>query len=154
VTSRFHEKNGNCRSELGQILLDYTPHDLEIHTEVVVADFVAHPSNLLPRDFRRALRCLCGKILGRLSDDFQCSERGVLAHPVAEEGIVVVAAVRGDVLDGVPNVLEIDAIASHSAAASARIRFCKYGLRPPVRQDVNRTAEEFFEILFESDHVE
>jgi hypothetical protein len=50
-----------------------------------------------------------------LSDDFQFSERGVLAHPIAEKRIVVVAAVRGDVLDRVPNVLEIDAIVSHSA---------------------------------------
>jgi hypothetical protein len=36
---------------------------------------------------------LFGKILGCLSDDFQFSERGVLAHPIAEKRIVVVAAV-------------------------------------------------------------
>jgi hypothetical protein len=64
---------------------------------------------------------------------------GVLAHPIAEERIVVVAAVREDVLDRVRNVLEIDAIVSHSAAASARIRFCKYGPRPPsVRTSTGR----------------
>jgi hypothetical protein len=46
-----------------------------------------------------------------------------------------VSVYPGDVVQRVLNVLEIDAVVFHSAAASARIRCCRYGLKLAVTSD-------------------
>ncbi len=68
---------------------------------------------------------MLGKILDGLSDDFQLPERGVLTHAVVDKRVMAATAVRGHIVECVANVLEVDAVVSHSTAASARIRFSK-----------------------------
>jgi hypothetical protein len=48
----------------------------------------------------------------------------------------------------------IGTVVSHSAAASARIRSCKYGLEATVSQHLDCTSEQFLEILLEGDQVQ
>jgi hypothetical protein len=47
------------------------------------------------------------KVLDGLPNDFQFSQRGVLAHALVEEGTVVTPAVPSDVLECVADVLQI-----------------------------------------------
>ena len=44
--------------------------------------------------------------VARLPDDFQLPQGGVLAHAVGDERVVVGAAIRLDVVEGVSNVLK------------------------------------------------
>ena len=67
--------------------------------------------------------------VARLPDDFQLPQGGVLTHAVADERVG--AAARDDVLDRVSNVLKVNPVVLHSAAASARIRCWRCGLIPP-----------------------
>jgi hypothetical protein len=61
------------RPERGQVFLDDTPNDVEIHAEVVVNDLVARACDVLPRNvrlpgFRRVRETLDG-----LADDLELS---------------------------------------------------------------------------------
>jgi hypothetical protein len=72
------------------------------------------------------------QVLDSLSDDFQFPQRRILAHAIVDERIVVTATVRGDVLECVPDVLKIDAVVFHSAAASARILCCRLHINEQI----------------------
>ena len=78
------QKRRDRDRELGQLLLDNSPDDLEVDTEVVVDHFVTHAGNLFPGDLRLARFGRFGKILDGLSDNLQLPQRGVPAAPEAE----------------------------------------------------------------------
>jgi len=87
-----------------QFLLDDSPYDFEVHAEIVVNDFVAHPCDLLPRDVRLAGFCFVGEVLDRLADHLELAECGVLSHALVEERIAARAGVSRNVLQRVADV--------------------------------------------------
>jgi hypothetical protein len=58
----------------------------------------------------------------RLADDLELSDDRILPHPVGKERLLAHRCIGLDVVDGVPDVPQVDALVLHSSRASAAIR--------------------------------
>ena len=61
-------------------------------------------------------------MLHRLAEDLRLSDDGILAHRLGHEHVVTSGEAPFDVVDGVGNVPEVDAVVLHNRRASARSR--------------------------------
>jgi hypothetical protein len=78
------------------------------------------------REFEQSERFLTG-----LADHLELANRRVLPHPLREKRLAARVRIVGDIVQRVADIVKIDAIVLHREAASARIRSCRCGLRPP-----------------------
>jgi hypothetical protein len=90
--------------EGGKLPLDCDPDKREVDTEVIVRQPVAHSRDAALWDVRPALLRVLGEVLDCLADDFQLSDKRVLAHPVGHERIPAGSGVLLDILNGFENV--------------------------------------------------
>ncbi|TKS59394.1 MAG: hypothetical protein EWM72_02202 [Nitrospira sp.] len=63
-----------------------------------------------------------GHTLGRLADDFEIAHDRVLSFPIREEVLFTGCGVLENVLDGVSNVQQVDAVVLHNGTTSAWMR--------------------------------
>jgi hypothetical protein len=89
---------------------------------------------LQPRTIRRSalkgeqtwvwttLRRVLRQVLDSPANDFELSNHCVLLHSIAHEGVSAASCVLLDVVDGVADMREIDAVVLHSGRDSDRIR--------------------------------
>ena len=68
-----------------ETLYHHFPDDIEVHTEVLMNQYVAHPRHASPRNFRIRLSQISRKIPSRFPDDFQVADNRVLDHRVFHE---------------------------------------------------------------------
>lgn len=113
-----------------QISFDHIPHQLHIDPEIIVNQFVSHPSDGFPPYGRMSFFQRDGYALDRLPDNFEVPYDRVLGLSVGKEALLSCRCIAYDVLNGVSNVQEIDAVVLHRGTASAWIRCSRYGLRP------------------------
>ena len=60
-----------------------------------------------------------GDALRRFADDFKIANNGILSLPVCEEAFLAGSCVFKNVLDGIPNMQQIDTVVLHRGKASA-----------------------------------
>ena len=83
----------------------HLPHDLKIHTSIVVRDHVAHAAHPAKRQLGDRLPRVVGQVQRRLTDDLDASDDGVLLLRVATESILIRAgSVRADTPGRIENV--------------------------------------------------
>lgn len=116
------QQMGDRGVELLQVAFHDAPHEIEVDTEVIVRETIPHSCDLLPRNLGSARSGCLRKSLDCLADDLELSDHGILLHSVGEECRLASRSVALDVVDGIPDVPEIDALVLHRARASAVIR--------------------------------
>src|SRR5439155_324339 len=99
-------------------------------TKIVMGELVTHPGDLSPWNVRVGSRQTRRQSFDGLADDLQVANHGVLRLTVRHEGVATSRRVRNDGVDRVAHVQQVDAIVLHTATASARIPFRRYGLSP------------------------
>ena len=148
------EQVGDRHLQLRQFQLNDSPDDFKIHAEVVVDHLVSHPGDLLPGNLRSARLRRLGEILDRLPDHFELAKCRVLAHAVTEETVAIAAAVRRDVVQCVPDVLQIDPGRPSQRCGFSENALLEVGTESSIRQHLHRASEEILEVLLKGDHVE
>ncbi len=105
-----------------KISFDHIPNKLEIHAEVIMHQFVPHTSDGFPRDIGMCILEGGGEAFGCLANDLKIANYGVLRLPVYEEAVFARCRVGQNVLDGIPNMKQIDTVVLHKGTASAWMR--------------------------------
>lgn len=106
----------------GKPMLHYLPHQVEVHAEVLVDQYVAEAGDLLPRHMATPTTEGARHILGRLANDLEVPENGIPNHRLGPEALPSPLGIRLDEIDGVENVAQVRKIIRHRGTASRRTR--------------------------------
>ena len=82
---------------------------------------IAHACNAFPGYLAVRFLVRLRQVLNSLADDLQVSDHGVLRLGIGEESISSACGVLKNPVQAVANMCQIDAIATHSGLACARI---------------------------------
>src|SRR6187551_962291 len=87
AVAEFHDQPLDDREQRADLDLDHAPNYLEIHTEIMVNQLVAHAGNPAPRNRRRLHSRFGCERLDRFTNDLEVPHNGILDHLGAEEAV-------------------------------------------------------------------
>ncbi|HKO46524.1 MAG TPA: hypothetical protein VJV79_02300 [Polyangiaceae bacterium] len=87
VVAEIHDQPLDDREKRVDLDLDLVPNYLEIYTELLVNQLVAHAGNAAPGNRRRLLSRFGCERLDRFTNDLEVPHNGILDHLGAEEAV-------------------------------------------------------------------
>lgn len=109
----------NVCPQLWNVVPHCLPHNIQVHTEILVNQLVAHSRKTLPGNAGMGGTQTIRNILHRLANDLKVAHDSVLRFDVIEKRVATVGCVVENTVDCIPNMEQVEAVVFHSGTASA-----------------------------------